>query len=76
MRQWNFTHKYNSLLFTAVCCSFETSHLNPSLFSQLGFGFVTMTNYDDAVLAIQNLNGYALGDRVLQVSFKTNKSKS
>merc|ERR1739838_380515 len=41
-----------------------------------GFGFVTMTSYDDAVLAIQNLNGYALGDRVLQVSFKTNKSKS
>nr|WOP32311.1 elav-like protein [Spadella cephaloptera] len=41
-----------------------------------GFGFVTMTNYDDAVLAIQNLNGYTLGDRVLQVSFKTNKAKS
>lgn len=38
-----------------------------------GFCFVTMTNYDDAVLAIQNLNGYSLGDRVLQVSFKTNR---
>ncbi|XP_014670348.1 PREDICTED: ELAV-like protein 3 isoform X2 [Priapulus caudatus] len=35
-----------------------------------GFGFVTMTNYDEAVVAIQSLNGYALGNRVLQVSFK------
>ncbi|UYV66599.1 exc-7 [Cordylochernes scorpioides] len=41
-----------------------------------GFGFVTMTNYDEAVVAIQSLNGYTLGNRVLQVSFKTNKSKS
>ncbi|XP_076220817.1 ELAV-like protein 3 isoform X4 [Nomia melanderi] len=39
-----------------------------------GFGFVTMTNYDEAVVAIQSLNGYTLGNRVLQVSFKTNKS--
>lgn len=38
-----------------------------------GFGFVTMTNYDEAVVAIQSLNGYALGNRILQVSFKTNK---
>lgn len=40
-----------------------------------GFGFVTMTNYEDAVVAIQSLNGYTLGNRVLQVSFKTNKTK-
>ncbi|XP_043640892.1 ELAV-like protein 1 isoform X2 [Drosophila teissieri] len=40
-----------------------------------GFGFVTMTNYEEAVLAIQSLNGYTLGNRVLQVSFKTNKNK-
>ncbi|KAK9693041.1 RNA recognition motif [Popillia japonica] len=31
-----------------------------------GFGFVTMTNYDEAVVAIQSLNGYTLGNRVLQ----------
>jgi ELAV like protein 2/3/4 len=37
-----------------------------------GFSFVTMTNYDDAVLAITALNGYTLGNRILQVSFKTN----
>lgn len=40
-----------------------------------GFGFVTMTNYDEAVVAIQTLNGYTLGNRVLQVSFKTNSNK-
>jgi ELAV like protein 2/3/4 len=41
-----------------------------------GFGFVTMTNYDEALVAIQSLNGYTLGNRVLQVSFKTSKCKS
>ncbi|XP_061191946.1 ELAV-like protein 1 isoform X1 [Saccostrea cucullata] len=40
-----------------------------------GFGFVTMTNYDESLMAIQSLNGFALGNRVLQVSFKTNKMK-
>lgn len=40
-----------------------------------GYGFVTMTNYEDAMMAIRALNGYALGNRVLQVSFKTNKQK-
>ncbi|XP_075268720.1 ELAV-like protein 3 isoform X3 [Opisthocomus hoazin] len=38
-----------------------------------GFGFVTMTNYEEAAMAIASLNGYRLGDRVLQVSFKTSK---
>ena len=41
-----------------------------------GFGFVTMTNYDESLMAIQSLNGYTLGNRVLQVSFKTNNRKS
>merc|ERR1711935_74592 len=40
-----------------------------------GFGFVTMTNYDECLIAIQSLNGYTLGNRVLQVSFKTNNRK-
>uniref|UniRef100_A0A8D2DZX5 RRM domain-containing protein n=1 Tax=Sciurus vulgaris TaxID=55149 RepID=A0A8D2DZX5_SCIVU len=39
-----------------------------------GFGFVTMTNYEEAAMAIASLNGYHLGDKILQVSFKTNKS--
>ncbi|XP_008335641.1 ELAV-like protein 1 isoform X2 [Cynoglossus semilaevis] len=38
-----------------------------------GFGFVTMANYEEAAMAINSLNGYRLGDRVLQVSFKTTK---
>ncbi|XP_012678654.1 ELAV-like protein 1b isoform X1 [Clupea harengus] len=40
-----------------------------------GFGFVTMTNYEEAAMAIASLNGYRLGDKVLQVSFKTSKSQ-
>ncbi|TMW49331.1 hypothetical protein DOY81_005583 [Sarcophaga bullata] len=40
-----------------------------------GYGFVSMTNYDEAAMAIRALNGYTLGNRVLQVSFKTNKQK-
>ena len=39
-----------------------------------GFGFVTMTNYEESLVAIQSLNGYALGNRVLQVSFKKHKN--
>ncbi|KAM4629663.1 ELAV-like protein 1b isoform 3-T4 [Polymixia lowei] len=38
-----------------------------------GFGFVTMTNYEEAAMAIASLNGYRLGDKSLQVSFKTSK---
>ncbi|BFZ16891.1 hypothetical protein BsWGS_19936 [Bradybaena similaris] len=41
-----------------------------------GFGFVTMTNYEEALIAIQNLNGFTLGNRVLQVSFKANGRKA
>lgn len=39
-----------------------------------GFGFVTMSIYDEALCAIQNINGYTLGNRILQVSFKTNNN--
>ncbi|XP_026076793.1 ELAV-like protein 1-B isoform X1 [Carassius auratus] len=39
-----------------------------------GFGFVSMTNYEEAAMAIASLNGYRMGDKVLQVSFKTSKS--
>ena len=45
--------------------------LRDQSFKCRGFGFVTMTNYDEAVLAIEHLNGYRIGNRVLQVSFKT-----
>jgi hypothetical protein len=38
-----------------------------------GFGFVTMTNYEEAATAINCLNGLNLQNRILQVSFKTSK---
>jgi ELAV like protein 2/3/4 len=41
-----------------------------------GYGFVTMTNYDEAVIAINALNGFTLENRVLQVSFKTNATQN
>lgn len=37
-----------------------------------GYGFVTMANYDEAVWAIQNLDGFTFtGNKPLQVSFKS-----
>jgi len=36
-----------------------------------GFGFVTMTSYDEAVRAITFLNGIMISNRQLQVSLKT-----
>ena len=40
-----------------------------------GYGFVTMTNYPEAMNAIQGLNGYRRhGGKPLQVSFKTSKN--
>ncbi|GFW37288.1 ELAV-like protein 1 [Trichonephila clavipes] len=38
-----------------------------------GYGFVTMPNYDEAVLAIESLNGIAFFGKPLQVSFKSSK---
>ncbi|VDL91236.1 unnamed protein product [Schistocephalus solidus] len=38
-----------------------------------GYGFVKMGNYEEAVTAINALNGFSLNNRILQVSFKTNK---
>ena len=35
-----------------------------------GFGFVTMLNYNEAVNAIQNLNGFNYAGKPMQVSFK------
>ncbi|KAG7277552.1 hypothetical protein CRUP_030714 [Coryphaenoides rupestris] len=38
-----------------------------------GFGFVTMLNYEEAAMAVSSLDGYRMGDKTLQVSFKTSK---
>ena len=35
-----------------------------------GYGFVTMMNYDEALFAIQQLNGFSYCGKTLQVSFK------
>ncbi len=40
-----------------------------------GFGFVTMTNYEEAITAINCLNGFNLQNRILQVSFKTSNKQ-
>jgi ELAV like protein 2/3/4 len=45
---------------------------NQSTQKSKGFGFVKMTSYDDAINAINNLNGLNLGNRFLHVSFKSN----
>ena len=37
-----------------------------------GFGFVTMSSYENAMIAVNSLNGILLSNRVLQVSFKSN----
>ncbi|XP_063902706.1 ELAV-like protein 1 [Zophobas morio] len=41
-----------------------------------GYGFVNMEDYNRALLAVQSLNGYRVGDKFLQVSFKQNKEKT
>jgi hypothetical protein len=38
-----------------------------------GFGFVNYANYGDATAAIAAMNGYVMGARTLQVSFKKSK---
>lgn len=38
-----------------------------------GYGFVTMTNFDEAANAITHLNGFVYKERQLQVSLKTPK---
>lgn len=40
-----------------------------------GYGFVTMDNFNSAVIAIHSLNGYTFRNCVLQVSFKDGKGR-
>lgn len=62
---WQMFGPYGAVQNVKVIRDFQTQNCK-------GFGFVTMTRYEEAVDAINNLNGLSLGDRVLQVSFKTN----
>jgi RNA recognition motif-containing protein len=43
--------------------------------SSRGYGFVSMLKYEDAVRAIENLNGFALGNKFLKVSFKKESNR-
>jgi len=43
---------------------------DPSTNKPKGFAFVNMMRHEDALNAIQSLNGFVCGDKLLQVSFK------
>ncbi|KAK2119403.1 ELAV-like protein 1, partial [Saguinus oedipus] len=64
---WQMFGPFGAVTNVKVICDFSTNKCK-------GFGFVIMTNYEEAAMAIASLNGYCLGDKILQVSFKTNKS--
>ncbi|XP_034530486.1 ELAV-like protein 1 isoform X1 [Notolabrus celidotus] len=63
---WQMFGPFGAVINVKVIRDFNTNKCK-------GFGFVTMTNYEEAAMAIHSLNGYRLGDKVLQVSFKTSK---
>ncbi|KAM8887949.1 ELAV-like protein 1 isoform X1 [Synchiropus splendidus] len=63
---WQMFGPFGAVVNVKVIRDFNTNKCK-------GFGFVTMNNYEEAAMAIHNLNGYRMGDKVLQVSFKTNK---
>ncbi|XP_029003025.1 ELAV-like protein 1 isoform X3 [Betta splendens] len=63
---WQLFGPFGAVVNVKVIRDFNTNKCK-------GFGFVTMTNYEEAAMAIHSLNGYRLGDKVLQVSFKTSK---
>lgn len=63
---WQMFGPFGAVVNVKVIRDFNTNKCK-------GFGFVTMSNYEEAAMAIHNLNGYRLGDKVLQVSFKTSK---
>ena len=46
--------------------------VDPSTGKCKGYGFVTMSNYDEAVKAIRALSGFILDNRIIQVAFRTN----
>lgn len=61
---WQLFGPFGAVLSVKVINDLETQKCK-------GFGFVTMTEYQEAVMAITRLNGFTIGDRTLQVSFKT-----
>ncbi|XP_013890102.1 ELAV-like protein 1 [Austrofundulus limnaeus] len=63
---WQMFGPFGAVVNVKVIRDFNTNKCK-------GFGFVSMANYEEAAMAIHSLNGYRLGDKVLQVSFKTSK---
>lgn len=63
---WQLFGPFGAVTSVKVIRDFQTQKCK-------GYGFVTMTNYEEALMAVCTLNGYKLGDRILQVSFKTNR---
>ncbi|KAI6228407.1 ELAV-like protein 4 [Aphelenchoides besseyi] len=61
---WRLFGPYGAVLSVKIIKDFTTNKCK-------GYGFVSMTNYEDAVNAIVTLNGTQLGNRTLQVSFKS-----
>lgn len=63
---WQLFAQYGSILKVNIIRDSTTG-------AGKGYGFVTMAKYDDAIWAIEALNGYQFAGRPLQVSFKTPK---
>ncbi|UYV79657.1 ELAVL1 [Cordylochernes scorpioides] len=63
---WHLFGQYGSILKVNVIRDGSTGQGK-------GYGFVTMANYDDAVWAIEALNGFPYAGKPLQVSFKSQK---
>lgn len=60
--------RYDMIWTNLLCCHYYC-------YSQ-GYGFVNFVKFEDAQQAIVNLHGCQLGDKLLQVSFKTPSSKN
>ncbi|VDK67355.1 unnamed protein product [Litomosoides sigmodontis] len=61
---WQLFGPFGAVLSVKIIKDFSTGKCK-------GYGFVTMGQYEDAVTAITSLNGTQLGNRTLQVSFKS-----
>lgn len=66
---WKLFGPFGAVLNVNVVYNKETNKCK-------GIAFVTMVKYEEAILAIQSLNGKIVGHRKMQVSFKTIRDKT
>lgn len=59
---WKLFGPFGAVLSVRVIKDFTTNKCK-------GYGFITMSNYEEALAAINALNGTQLSNRTLQVSF-------